>query len=126
MIKIRGYIGVGGNIPNQHPLNFDDVVNSPPLETKRWELQNLFKRYPITAYNSYFDISHFLLQGFEINQLLPCPMVNMANVMKIKYNKSKKNPKLKFPKFEQAFHYLYPDIPYKELHTAEITHFTRE
>ena len=45
-------------------------------------------------------------------------MVNMANVMKIKYNKSKKNPKLKYPKFEQAFHYLYPDIPYKEIHSA--------
>lgn len=101
---------------NKHPLNFEEVKQKGvSIESVRNTLQILFDTYPVCAYNIYFDINYLLLRGFRIPYLLPCPMVNMSNVMKIPYDKRK----YKYPKCEESYHYLYPNDNYIENHHAD-------
>lgn len=95
-------------------LNYDDVIQAPDIEIFREELQHLFNKYYMTAYNQSFDFDFLKLRGFEIRKRFWDPMFKLQYLLKIPYW----NGDYKWPSFQEAWNYFFPNSNYKETHRA--------
>lgn len=95
-------------------LTVEEVRNAPPFEEVAARFQELVDRYPkgITAFNRLFDFTFLISRGIRLPRHLPCPMHVATDICKL----PGKFGDYKWPKVEEAFAHLYPDIPYKEKH----------
>lgn len=98
----------------------EDVYNAPSLVTFQDYIQNDIFDNPeylgVTAYNRSFDIGFFLARGFKFQNLLPCPMIESTNVLKLPSKNGRSG--FKWPSAQEAWNYFYPDISYTEEHRA--------
>ena len=90
-------------------LKFEDVAAAKPLDKEK--LQLIFDKYPATAYNKKFDFDFLRSRGIEVREL-PCPMIVSTNICKIPSAKGG----FKWPSFQEAFDFFFPDVEYKEAH----------
>jgi len=92
-------------------LKFEDVWNAKSLNIE--SLQKIFDEYPATAYNKVFDFNFLKHRGLKIKEL-PCPMITATNICKLPsihgYNS------YKWPKFQEAHDFFFPDEEYVEAH----------
>lgn len=96
-------------------LTIEEVRKAPLLSEFRDELQIIFDKYPITAYNKAFDFGFLRDRGFKLAQHAQCPMICATSVLKIPGYYGK----YKWPSVQEAWGYFYPeDTHYKELHRA--------
>lgn len=60
------------------------------------EIQDLIDNFPlgITAFNKKFDLDFLRSRGIQIHKELPCPMIELTNVLKLPGNRGYKRPKV--------------------------------
>ncbi len=104
-------------------LIFEDVLDAPKLEIYRDELQAIFNKYGISAFNKSFDLGFLKNRGFVFPYELPCIMITATNVCRIPF----RNPldieryegqEYKWPKVQEAWNFLFPNSDYIEGHRA--------
>lgn len=119
-------------------LKFEDVFNAPLLDSYRTELQAIFDKYKITAYNKQFDFGFLTNRGFIFRNELDCPMMLNIPILKLPFpprpvvngfspNFVRSGNEYKFPSVEESWKYYFPQEPYKETHRAydDATHEAR-
>ena len=94
-------------------LTPEEVMLSEDLEDYRDEIQTIFNKYIITAYNKKFDLSFMRSRGFKIKHESQCIMIVSTGVLKIPYR-----GKYKYPKVTEAYKFLFKDPLYNEEHRA--------
>ncbi len=94
-------------------LTLDMVLGAKFLEDYREEIQNLLNKYPVTAFNKKFDLDFLRKYEFKIPKELPCIMLELTPYAKLPGPYG-----YKWPKVEEAWHYLFPDFEYSEAHRA--------
>ncbi|MDD4874693.1 MAG: hypothetical protein PHE15_06985, partial [Dehalococcoidales bacterium] len=69
---------------------------------------------PVTAYNLSYDRRVMRRHGLPIENVWPCLMQTCTPILKLPgyYND------YKYPKFSEAWHYFFPDLPFVERHRA--------
>ena len=97
-------------------LNFEEVKNGPLLDDLIQELQEIFLKYSVTAFNKSFDLGFLKSRGFKFPNELPCIMLTSTNICKI----PSRNPrsKYKWPKAQEAWDFFFPISNYIEQHRA--------
>ena len=88
--------------PSQHDVYaaFQEIVNQFPEG--------------VTAFNRDFDVPYLESRGIKFRKLQPCPMKVMTGVMKLPHKNGRGG--YKWPKVEEAFAFLFPEVEYKEAH----------
>lgn len=88
--------------PSQHDVYaaFQEIVNQFPEG--------------VTAFNRDFDVPYLESRGIKFRKLQPCPMKVMTGIMKLPHKNGLGG--CKWPKVEEAFAFLFPEVEYKEAH----------
>ncbi len=97
-------------------LNFDEVMNAPLLDEVLPEIQAIFKRCSVTAYNKSFDLGFLKSRGIDVPNELPCIMKTATNILRIPFLRG--NKKYKWPNCQESFEYFFPATDYIEKHRA--------
>jgi len=97
-------------------LSFDDVMNAPFLDEKIPEIQAIFSRSSVTAYNKSFDLGFLKSRGIRVPNELPCIMLTATNILKIPFLRG--NKKYKWPNCQESFKFFFPALDYIEKHRA--------
>ena len=97
-------------------LSFDDVMNAPFLDEKIPEIQTIFNRSSVTAYNKSFDLGFLKSRGIRVPNELPCIMLTATNILKIPFLRG--NKKYKWPNCQESFNFFFPALDYIEKHRA--------
>lgn len=95
-------------------LTVEAVRNAPSFAKVAWEFQRVVNKYPLgaTAFNRSFDFDFLQNRGIIFPKSLPCPMLLSTDICKLPGRMGS----YKWPKVEEAFSFLFPDVEYKELH----------
>ncbi len=99
-------------------LIFQEVEKAPKFDEIAQELQEIFKKYHVTAYNKQFDLGFLKARNFEFPKELPCIMLTATNLVKIKSSRKEYPEEYKWPKVEEAWSFFFPNTYYKEVHRA--------
>jgi len=99
-------------------LTFQQVEKAPPFDEIAQELQEIFKKYHVTAFNKEFDLGFLKARNFEILKELPCIMLTASSQIKIKSPWKEYPEEHKWPKVEEAWNFFFPNTYYKEVHRA--------
>lgn len=99
-------------------LTFEEVEKAPTFDEVAQELQAIFNKYHVTAFNKLFDLSFLKTRNFKIPKELPCIMLTATNHVKIKSFWKEDLEEYKWPKVEEAWNFFFPNINYKEAHRA--------
>jgi len=92
-------------------LTIEKVLESEPLDKYRIKMQEIFNKYPITAFNTSFDFKILERKGFVIPKKFPCLMRTAAPHVK-------QNPAAWRCSFQAAWNFFVPENPYTEIHRA--------
>jgi DNA polymerase-3 subunit epsilon len=95
-------------------LKFEEIQHAPSLNHVREEIQDIFDRYSLTAYNTYFDFGFMESRGFIIKKDIPDIMAVAKEACKIRYPKGG----YKNPKMQEAWDIFFPNTNYREKHRA--------
>ncbi len=98
---------------NNSNINFEDILEAPALDDVRFEIQELFNNYWITAFNKSFDIGFLESRGFIFPNELPCIMVTATDIVQIVVEWG-----YKYPTCQEAWDFFFPNINYIEKHRA--------
>lgn len=95
-------------------LTADDVINANSLESYFDEIQALFDKYKMTAYNKSFDIRFLTAAGFKLTDV-ECLMKAAK-----RYSNYMINGRVKIPSVEEIYNQFFvkDDNPYIEKHRA--------
>lgn len=94
-------------------LTLEEIRHSKRLDHYKEELQSIFDKYYVTAFNKAFDFGFLRDRGLLIKKELDCPMHVCTNICKL----PGKFGKYKWPKVEEAMATLIPEIEnYVEAH----------
>ncbi len=97
-------------------LSFEEIKKASLLDKFRQELQNIFNKYPITAFNKLFDLGFLKARGFEFAHELPCIMLTSTDICKIPHRNGGYG--YKWPKAQEAWDFFFPKSDYIEKHRA--------
>lgn len=97
-------------------LTFEEVKNAPTFQEISQDLQAIFNKYHVTAYNKSFDLIFLRARNFEFKKELPCIMLTATNHVKIELSSKKDSEKYKYPKVEEAWNFFFPNTNYNETH----------
>ncbi len=97
-------------------ISFDEVMNAPLLDEVKPEIQAIFNRSSVTAYNKSFDLGFLKSRGIHVPNELPCIMLTATNILKIPFLRGHK--KYKWPKCQESFEFFFPATSYIEKHRA--------
>ncbi|MEI6866697.1 3'-5' exonuclease [Flavicella sp.] len=94
-------------------MNIDEVRNAKPLDHYADEIQEILNNYKgrITAWNRDFDNSFLTSNGFDLGDKVACPMKVSTQYFKIQGSRG-----FKWPKAQEAWDILFPDIQKTEVH----------
>ena len=73
----------------------------------------------ITAFNKAFDLPYMKDRGFILPRELDCPMLLSTDICKVPHKVGKNGKRRKgnkWPSFEEAHHFFFPDEEYEEAH----------
>ena len=90
-------------------LTAEQVRNAKHIDEYREELQGLFDKYLLTAYNKRFDLSFMRARGFDIKDTKDL-MVNGRNISLTMTGKKSA------PSVEKLYSWFFPDENYIEKH----------
>ncbi len=94
-------------------LSFDEILEKgKSLDEIRNRLQSSLDQYPVTAFNSAFDIGFLSRRGFNIPKTTPCIMKTCTPIVGIKDRRGRN----KWPNVDEAWAFFFPDISYTEKH----------
>lgn len=83
-------------------LRVEDVEKAKPLEFYFDEIQDLFNKYPMTAFNKTFDLRFLKAAGFEMKDI-KCLMATATQYSKLK----DKNGRVKKPSVEEIYNQFF-------------------
>jgi DNA polymerase-3 subunit epsilon len=92
-------------------LKLKDVLNAEPLENYREDLQGIFNKYHVTAFNKSFDLRFLRSRGFRLTDIT-CIMKSCKSYGIVLYESGT----VKSPSVEEAYASLFPDEHYVEEH----------
>jgi len=95
-------------------LKFEDFHDAPNLNNVKNQIQEIFNRYSLTAYNTSFDFRFMESRGFVIKKDIPDIMAVAKDVCKI----MRPRGGYKNPKMQEAWDNLFPKTNYIEKHRA--------
>lgn len=96
---------------NNTDLKIEDVINANSIEYYRSEIQELFNKYPITAFNMKFDSGFMKARNFKFKET-KCLMETSRQ-----YNKNiDRRGRVKVPNVEEIYSQFFPDEDYIEKH----------
>lgn len=98
-------------------LSVDEVRGAMDLQDLLPQIQEIINLYPAgaTAYNRSFDFGFLEDRGVTFPKALPCPMKLATPVCKIP-SRHPRHGQYKWPNVEECWNFLFPDLPYIELH----------
>jgi len=99
-------------------LTFEEVENAPALPEISQNLQAIFNKYHVTAFNKSFDLTFLRARNFEFKNELPCIMLTATNHVKKELYWKKDSEEYKYPKVEEAWNFFFPNTNYNETHRA--------
>ena len=94
-------------------LKPDEVIHGMRENQYRPILKHLLKKFPVTAWNNKFDYGFLDDREFDYRSL-PCPMMEMYHHG---YN-GNHGGEGKWPSFQEAWDYIFPERKYVEQHRA--------
>lgn len=97
-------------------LSFDEVMNAPLLDEFIPEIQAIFNKSSVTAYNKSFDLGFLKSRGIDVPNELPCIMKIATNILKIPFLRG--NKRYKWPNCQESFEFFFPATDYIEKHRA--------
>ncbi|MBY8984896.1 MAG: 3'-5' exonuclease [Candidatus Lokiarchaeota archaeon] len=97
-------------------LSFDEVMNAPLLDEVMPEIQAIFNKSSVTAYNKSFDLGFLKSRGIDVPNELPCIMKTATNILKIPFRGEYK--RYKWPNCQESFEFFFPATDYIEKHRA--------
>ncbi len=97
-------------------LKFEDVEKAPLLEELKQEIQEIFHKCYITAFNKSFDLGFLKARGFEFPDELPCIMLTSTNICRIPSRYNRRG--YKWPSAQEAWDFFFPNSDYIEKHRA--------
>jgi DNA polymerase III epsilon subunit-like protein len=92
-------------------LDYNVANKAPLMDVFRDDLNDIFTRYPATAFNKAFDFKFLRRAGFKITHELPCAMQCARRAMKVDFNAKKYSVQF-------AWSHYFPEIRYVEQHRA--------
>lgn len=94
-------------------MELEEIRNALPITDYFDEIQSLLNPYKgrITAWNRDFDSAFLIKYGFVLGPNIPCPMKESVDYFKIEGSYG-----YKWPKAQEAWDILFPDIPKIEQH----------
>jgi len=92
-------------------LTPEEVQNAKLLKEHYEEIQSLFDKYPVTAFNKSFDVRFLETKAFKLNHI-KCLMMACVDYV---YLKDKRGNK-KRPSVQEAYDHFFPDEKYIEKH----------
>ena len=95
-------------------LKFEDCETAPSLDHVKNQIQEIFNRYSLTAYNNSFDFGFIESRGFTIKKDIPDIMAAAKEACKIRYSRGG----YKNPRMQEAWDNLFPNTNYIEKHRA--------
>lgn len=99
---------------NNSDLKFEDFADAPDLNNVKNQIQEIFDRYSLTAYNTSFDFRFMESRGFVIKKDIPDIMAVAKETCKI----MRARGGYKIPKMQEAWDNLFPNTNYIEKHRA--------
>lgn len=103
-------------------IKFEDVKNARSLDDIRADLQEIFNKHPITAYNKSFDLGFLKSRGFSFPVESRDIMLEAKNVIKIPFAGKHylgKSRTYKWPKAKEAYDFFFQDNIYIETNRAQ-------
>jgi len=97
-------------------ISFEDIENAPLFNNLIKEIDEIFKKYPTTAFNKSFDLGFLKVRGIDIPKELPCIMRTATNICRIPFPNGGSG--YKWPKCQEAWDYFFPNRDYIEKHRA--------
>lgn len=91
-------------------LSYKDITDAKPLDA--FTLQQIFDKYPATAYNKRFDFDFLMSRGLVIEEL-DCPMKICTPICKLPGYYG-----YKWPKVQEAYDHFFENNDYIEKHRA--------
>ncbi len=94
-------------------MHIDEVRNAKPLDNYRAEIQHILTPFKgkITAWNRDFDNAFLQQEGFDLGLAMSCPMKASTDYFKIPGARG-----YKWPKAQEAWDILFPDVHKTEKH----------
>jgi DNA polymerase-3 subunit epsilon len=97
-------------------LSYEEVIKAPLFDNFKQELQEIFNSFPITSFNTSFDLEFLRERGYKFPRELPCIMVSSTEICKIPHRN--RGYGYKWPKVQEAWDYFFPSSTYIEGHRA--------
>ncbi len=97
-------------------ITFEDIENAPLFDNFKEDLNEIFDKYPTTAFNKSFDLSFLKFRGIKIPKELPCIMKTATNICRIPFPNG--GSRYKWPSCQEAWDYFFPNSDYNEKHRA--------
>jgi len=101
---------------NNSDITFEDIENAPLFESFKKKINEIFSKYPTTAFNKSFDLGFLKVRGIYIPKELPCIMRTATNICRIPFPNGGSG--YKWPKCQEAWDFFYPNSEYIEKHRA--------
>lgn len=102
------------------PMTHDDVRNAPTFEELKEDIQRIIDHTDgFTAFNKAFDLEFLRDRGIQlpVEKELDCPMRVLTPIMKLKKTgRAAYYGGYKWPNVMEAWAYLFPGVPYCEIH----------
>lgn len=92
-------------------LTHNEICCASPLDKAR--IQEIFNKYPVTAYNKKFDFDFLRSRGVNTIIELDCPMIILTDICKIPHPNGYG---WKWPKVEESWDFLFGQTGYIEKH----------
>ena len=97
-------------------LKFEDIENAPLFDNLKETINEIFNKYPVTAFNKSFDLGFLKARGINIPIELPCIMLTATNICRIPFPSGGSG--YKWPKCQEAWDFFFTDSEYIEKHRA--------
>jgi len=102
---------------------FEEVLKAPELSEFENELQTIFNKYGVSAYNKAFDLGFLTDRGFFFPNELPCIMITSTSVCRIPFRRPLdmerySGREYKWPSVQEAWNFFFPHSNYIEGHRA--------
>lgn len=95
-------------------LSYIEVMKAPHFNSISKSLEQIIENNTITAFNKPFDIGFLQQRGIQIQNSTKCLMQWTRKIIGLR----QRNGATKPPKAQEAWNFLFPEIPRKEPHRA--------
>ena len=98
-------------------LTVQDILNAPEWIFIRPKITEIFKKYPVTAFNKQFDLTWLKDRGVEVFLEFPDPMVESTCIIQLP-SSNPNHGMYKYPSVIECWNWYFPITPLEHKHRA--------